>query len=97
MPELPGRWADHINSKRDEVPYHDVENKCYVINIINKDPNSCNYGKAKLTSFNYFKGIDDPENRQYKNKADAKAAAKAAYDKDTDMLVEMKIYYPERK
>jgi hypothetical protein len=85
------------NSKRNAVPYHNKKKKCYAICIINKDPSSSNYGKAKLTCFNYAKGIDDPENRQYKNKTDAKAAAKSTYEDDTAMLVEMKIHYPEIK
>jgi hypothetical protein len=85
------------NSERNAVPYHNEKHKYYQIGIINKDPSSCNYGKAKLTSFKYTKGIDDPDNRQYKNKDDAYNAVKSAYDKDTAMLVEMKIHYPERK
>jgi hypothetical protein len=85
------------NSERNAVPFHDEKNKRYVIKIINKDRSSSNYGKAKETYFKYFKGIDDPENRQYKNKTDAYNAAKSAYEDDTAMLVEMKIHYPEIK
>jgi hypothetical protein len=89
--------VNNQNKERNAVPFHNEKNKCYEIRIINKDPSSSNYGKAKQTCFNYAKGIDDPDNRQYKNDIDAKAAAKAAYDKDTAMLVEKEIYYPERK
>jgi hypothetical protein len=85
------------NKERNAVPFHNEKKKCYEICIINKDPNSSNYGKAKLTLFKYARGIDDPENRQYKNDIDAYNAAKAAYDEDTAMLVEMKIHYPEIK
>jgi hypothetical protein len=89
--------VNNQNKERNAVPFHNEKKKRYAICIINKDPSSSNYGKAEKTYFNYARGINDPDNRQYKNKTDAKAAAKSAYDKDTAMLVEMKIHYPERK
>ena len=89
--------VNNQNKERNAVPSHYEKKKRYQIKIINKDPSSNNYGKAKLTCFNYFKGIHDPENRQYRNKDDAYNAAKRAYDQDTAMLVEMGIYYPEIK
>jgi hypothetical protein len=89
--------VNNQNKERNAVPFHNKKQRCYVTYIINKDPSSSNYGKAKLTCFNYAKGIDDPENRQYKNDIDAYNAVKAAYEDDTAMLVEKEIHYTERK